>query len=1040
MTGSFTQSETDTPVIGAGGVITGGSSVETLTSTDTTTQTYSENGSRTVSWSPGNYNSGLQRHRGYDPWRDCRIRPAGFAGHSAPTARSFPAAPRTSSTTSTYSDSESDLESGSEVDHRPRPEAQPLGGSYTQTSVTTSYAYSLNRGTQTFGAGGVVSGGNNSFTFVQTDSDTHNLNVTTRPPPTVVSDSGYDTYSDSMSGTETYGQGGTISGGSDSFTWAQTASDNLIITQAYGGTTLGAYTQFDMTVDDIIYQNFSDVGNDILGPSESILGGRDTYTWGIERDLVSTLTDYGDAATPYLIKAYSSDLVDLSQTGSDTLTTDGHIYSTVTYNYSEQTSDNSTVSESVSGNGGWLRVGSASDSYSTTDSGTITISDTVTTSFDSFAVQDNHSISGSLSTSSSVSGTSIAYGDNGSDSAAMKASGTKSTSAGDNFTFTDTESNTDNFVLNKTILNNMNGVATVTSSQTMSETGGTSAGAYAYNVLTQTVNSVIESGNQTYGTIVSPFALLQSQSLTVDLTISGPTEVIGTVESLYTTSTSGTGANFTETVAAGNGTTAGTPVAGLIGAGPRGSAEHLGTSPNSLDTSSGLLSGLGGEGVAGMSFKGSDILPTANPGGTALWLEESNQSGQTATNWVSHPSGIGYRRGTPGATTWSGSGSHSTSSSSPPIPGNAPTMDSGTSDGGVDQELNRLANFLAGGNQNPTSTQPAGTPRSQQLAMPMLPTGSPAATNLLLTDPDAELPITTLPFHPETDGNFQVTPISDGPSQMTGRRRSGNLDSPSSGVQGGDNTVPGDTGMTPSHNTRRQRKPPSEPDPVKDLVWDLIQMVLDLAGIVDPTGVADASSATMALAGGDWKSALIGVASMIPYVGDAAKAGKLGKYAKTIANAIELAQKNAEFAKALRPLLKQISKLLKKIPIDNLPPSVAKPLRKMQKQIDDFLETATKRPGTRGAPDHQADVNGPGRAQAEAAAQPGEKVLTERPIQGHPGVNRRADNQVIGKDDKTRLTVESERRPNGPYHKKRVEQLENNGIEVQTRPLPKRPK
>ena len=96
----------------------------------------------------------------------------------------------------------------------------------------------------------------------------------------------------------------------------------------------------------------------------------------------------------------------------------------------------------------------------------------------------------------------------------------------------------------------------------------------------------------------------------------------------------------------------------------------------------------------------------------------------------------------------------------------------------------------------------------------------------------------------------------------------------------------------------------------------------------------------------------------------------------------------------------------------------------------------SKRPGTRGHPDHQADVNGPGRKQAEAQAGPGETVLTERPVQGHPGVNRRADNQVVGADGKTRVVVESERRPNGPYHKKRIEELEGRGIDVQTRPLP----
>jgi hypothetical protein len=98
------------------------------------------------------------------------------------------------------------------------------------------------------------------------------------------------------------------------------------------------------------------------------------------------------------------------------------------------------------------------------------------------------------------------------------------------------------------------------------------------------------------------------------------------------------------------------------------------------------------------------------------------------------------------------------------------------------------------------------------------------------------------------------------------------------------------------------------------------------------------------------------------------------------------------------------------------------------------------RPGTRGHPDHQADVRGPGRAQAEAQARPGERVETESPVVGHPGVRRNADNQIIGVDGRTRLVVESERRPNGSYHKARVRELEACGIECQTRSLPQRQK
>jgi RHS repeat-associated protein len=91
------------------------------------------------------------------------------------------------------------------------------------------------------------------------------------------------------------------------------------------------------------------------------------------------------------------------------------------------------------------------------------------------------------------------------------------------------------------------------------------------------------------------------------------------------------------------------------------------------------------------------------------------------------------------------------------------------------------------------------------------------------------------------------------------------------------------------------------------------------------------------------------------------------------------------------------------------------------------------RPGNRGNYDHKADVNGGGNDLANSLAKPGESVVSEGSVLGR-GVNRRADNQVIGTDGRTRVVVESERRPNGSYHKNRVNEPEAAGIEVITRP------
>jgi hypothetical protein len=276
-----------------------------------------------------------------------------------------------------------------------------MAGSYNQLSISISDAFTVNRGGRNFGAGGVITGGGNSFTFIQSNSDSHTLTVSTSTD--VVADSGYDTYTLNMLGTETYGSEGTVSSGSDSFTWAQTASDLLALNENANGPTLGANTEYNLDVVDQMYENYSDVGNDILGASDSILGGCDTYTWGEDRDLDSTITDYGDLATPILVNAYGWDYVNLGETGSSTLTTLGHVYATNTYAYGESSGSDSGVTQtiSVSPGNGTVKGGAASDIYNDSDSGTITISDTTTTSHDSFTLGDNHSISGVLTSSQS---------------------------------------------------------------------------------------------------------------------------------------------------------------------------------------------------------------------------------------------------------------------------------------------------------------------------------------------------------------------------------------------------------------------------------------------------------------------------------------------------------------------------------------------------------------------------------------------------------------------------------------------------------------
>jgi hypothetical protein len=126
------------------------------------------------------------------------------------------------------------------------------------------------------------------------------------------------------------------------------------------------------------------------------------------------------------------------------------------------------------------------------------------------------------------------------------------------------------------------------------------------------------------------------------------------------------------------------------------------------------------------------------------------------------------------------------------------------------------------------------------------------------------------------------------------------------------------------------------------LLLDLTQMALDIAGIVDPTPISDGVSGVISLFRGDWLGAGISVASMIPYVGDLAKAGKLPKVLKSIERAIELAGKDAKFAERLAPVLEKLRSALHAAPLDKLPSPIRRPLESMRNKIDDFFNSTRK--------------------------------------------------------------------------------------------------
>jgi DNA/RNA non-specific endonuclease len=122
-----------------------------------------------------------------------------------------------------------------------------------------------------------------------------------------------------------------------------------------------------------------------------------------------------------------------------------------------------------------------------------------------------------------------------------------------------------------------------------------------------------------------------------------------------------------------------------------------------------------------------------------------------------------------------------------------------------------------------------------------------------------------------------------------------------------------------------------------DLTLDLVQIGLSIAGVFDPTPISDGIDGLISLFRGDLLGAGISAVSMIPYIGDAAKLGKLGKFAETIAKAVDLAKLDPAFAKSIEPALKKIAEALDKVPMDSLPKPAREALEAMKTKIDELF-------------------------------------------------------------------------------------------------------
>jgi uncharacterized protein len=124
-----------------------------------------------------------------------------------------------------------------------------------------------------------------------------------------------------------------------------------------------------------------------------------------------------------------------------------------------------------------------------------------------------------------------------------------------------------------------------------------------------------------------------------------------------------------------------------------------------------------------------------------------------------------------------------------------------------------------------------------------------------------------------------------------------------------------------------------------NIIRDIGQIGLDIAGIFDPTPISDGLSTIISLGKGDWFGAAISAGGAIfPYVGDAAKLGKLGKWAKTISDAVDMAATNPAFRRAVEPALRKMSDAIGAIGVDRLPANVRGQFATIKRNADAVLQ------------------------------------------------------------------------------------------------------
>ena len=547
--------------------------------------------------------------------------------------------------------------------------------------IITGYNSRVETDNDTVATAGTIALGTSVSTSVARNTDDRTLNLSAATDS--LSEDDHGSFSETMTATESMTDGGSVVGGSDSYTWDQSV-DNLVVLGVQGGgdsagsTIPGAYRLYYIDDSDQIVQNFHDVGSDVLGASDSIVAGSDSYTWIKDRFDSNSVTDFGTSATDdasdsmsgsmsesggsvtdvYHVFAGSGDSIESSDVGG-TSVSGASSRASDCYTYAEQSTDTAISYESDADSGtsydGAVINGRADDSYDNLDIGTISTSDGTTYAADGFTLDNSNDLTGTevLTHSDSTGG----YGstDVGIERSNLHAQGSRG-DGGQDYTFHQGNYLTDDDNASQSYVGTEGPDYSVTNfdqdTQTHTEAGsvgGASGESFSFWVSDDDyssrgfVGSYLggysgDFGGDGYGTDV--FTEVMTSPPAVSTTYLHETGTFTDYPDAFAPEGFGGGGG---TGLAGPAHAAG-KVGDYRGQGGAG-AVHMGTGDGALDDSSGLLSALGSGDAHPLEAEGPEMEESLGYGdGYYMQLDDGTSS------WESSPTSMGYRRAYPGTT------------------------------------------------------------------------------------------------------------------------------------------------------------------------------------------------------------------------------------------------------------------------------------------------------------------------------------------------------------------------------------------------------